>query len=117
MIIEIHTTPEGKNPLWVREAWVGLQLPSLDSAPVSMPVAEVGNRSGQSFLGSVFRGLKDGPVQTTSTRLGYSVDAKIAVGIVALSNEDAAKWWLENVPQIMRIDTPLLFETTCCRPV
>lgn len=117
MIIEIHSVPQGKNPLWVREAWVGLQLPSLDDAPIKVPVAEIDNRLPRSGFGAFFRGLKDGATQTVDERFGYSVDARTAVGIVSLTNEDAAKWWLENVPQIMRVNMPLLFETACCRPV
>lgn len=114
MIIEIHSVPQGKNPLWVREAWVGLQLPSLDEVPIKVPVADVGNRPS---IGALFRSLKDGPAAQVQERYGYSVNAKIAVGIVSLTNEDAARWWLENVPQMMRVDMPLLFETTCCRLV
>lgn len=114
MIIEIHSTPQGKNPLWVREAWVGLQLPSLDEVPIKVPVADVGNRPS---VRALVRGLKDGAVAPLKERFGYSVNAKIAVGIVSLTNEDAARWWLENVPEMMRQDMPLLFETACCRPV
>ena len=114
MIIEIHSVPQGKNPLWVREAWVGLQLPSLDDAPIKVPVADAGSRPS---LRALFRSLKDGPSVPIQERFGYSVNARVAVGIVSLTNEDAAKWWLENVPQIMRVDMPLLFETSCCRSV
>jgi hypothetical protein len=114
MIIEIHSTLQGKNPLWVREAWVGLQLPSLDEIPIKVPVADVGNRPS---FGALFRSLKDGSADPIKERFGYSVNAKIAVGIVSFTNEDAARWWLENVPQMMRQDMPLLFETACCRPV
>lgn len=112
MIIEIINTPDGEAPDWVRAAWVGLRLPCRGDGPVEMPA--VGALSGPSSkLGQLFAALRG----TAETKRGYVVNARDVVGVLALSNEAAAQWWIDNVPHVLDERQLFMFEARCCRPV
>lgn len=115
MIIEITDLPDGKNPQWVRQAWVGLKLPCLSDVPVKSRVLEIDDRSSRSDWPGLLRNMLFGRTGRYVERHGYQVSAKAAVGILSLSNEDAAVWWIDNARAQINQDVPLLFETRCCR--
>ena len=53
----------------------------------------------------------------TEMRTGYLVNAKEALGVLALQNEDAARWCIENTPQMLNPDQVFMFDERACRPV
>lgn len=112
MIIEIVKAPSGDTPQWVRDAWVGLQLPALEDRPVSMPTvsAQTGPKSLFGQLWHLRRGK-------TERRYGFVVNAKTAIGLLALSNEEAARWWIDTKPLALNPAQVLMFDANCCKPV
>src|SRR5664279_3157100 len=87
--VRIIAAPPGEAPLWVRQKWVGLDLPVarysgqnrfLGLGVLSMP---------RSWLGqwlAVVRGRAE-------LVAGYAVEALPAVGILGEKSPDAAMWW------------------------
>lgn len=108
--IRIVRPPAGEAPLWVREAWVGLDLPLIgERAPKSF--IGVGVLSGsKSYLGSLWQLLRGKVTRVT----GYAVEASKAVGILAESNPSAAQWWQENAPHIIRPGRIFIFDEDAC---
>ena len=96
-VIEITSTPLGQNPLWVRRAWVGLQIPANDPTPVTVPTASVADQA------------------TARHDTGYVVKLRDAVGLLSLQDENAARWWIDRVPSLMTGTQTLMFHTSCCR--
>ncbi len=77
--VKIIAAPAGEAPLWVRKAWVGLELP-LDEVQGEEPV--IGALGGKPAKGN---------------RGGYLVPFQEAVEILRASNPRAARWW-DNSP-------------------
>ncbi|MEO9819228.1 MAG: hypothetical protein ABJ370_23035 [Paracoccaceae bacterium] len=112
MIIEITSTPPGESPEWVRTAWIGVKVQTLDDTPVTVPtVSSVGGP--RSIPGQIWHHLRG----KTIMRKGYLVNARDAVGLLALQSEEAARWCIENAPQMLNPDQNFMFEETCCRPL
>ena len=112
MYIEIIAAPTGESPQWVRDAWIGLRVKTLNDAPVDVRTAGV--LSGpKSVFGQVLHAL----MGKTVTKRGYVVKASEVVGLLALENEAAALWWIENSPHAMNDGQVFLFEEACCRPI
>ncbi|THH37060.1 hypothetical protein E4Z66_08970 [Aliishimia ponticola] len=112
LVVKIVSTPQGEAPEWVRQAWVGLRVPCLEDAPVSMPAVSAVKGPG-TVLGQVFSLLRG----KTERKRGYLVSARDVVGLLSLHNEAAAKWWLDNVPNVTDPRQLFLFEANCCQPV
>ncbi len=112
MIIEIVQASTGDSPQWIRDAWVGMRLPTTQDRPVSMPTVSV--QSGPSSLLGQLWHLRRGK---TERRYGFVVNAKEAIGLLALENEDAARWWIETKPGALNPAQVLMFDATCCRPI
>ena len=109
--IRIIAAPPGEAPLWVRQQWVGLDLPVarysaggrfLGLGVLSMP---------RSWLGqwlSVFRGRAE-------LIAGYTVEALPAFGILGAKSPEAAAWWHQNTPHLIAPKRYLLFHEEVCR--
>jgi hypothetical protein len=109
--IRIIAAPPGDAPLWVRQKWVGLDLPVahysghrkfLGLGVLSVP---------RSWLGqwiAVGRGRVD-------VVAGYAVEAIPAVGILGQRSPDAAVWWRENTPHLIAPRRYLIFHEEVCR--
>jgi hypothetical protein len=106
LYLNVISVPSGEAPLWVREKWVGLRLPLS------------GRLSVGTFRGS---GVLSGPRSPISSLLalitgrvrradGYIVDALTAVQTLEAAHPEAAAWWKENTPHLMRADSRLLFQ-------
>jgi hypothetical protein len=111
--IRIVAVPPGEAPFWVRQEWVGLELPltrytKLQSAHI------FGVLSGpSSWLGQMW-GLLTGRAEHA---LGYAVEGAAAVEILEASSPDAARWWREHVPQHLAPGRYLLFHEHACQLV
>ncbi len=109
--IRIIAVPPGQAPLWVRESWVGLELPVFRNRPYKRHAVGVLDRpSLAQFLWDVICGR----VQPTT---GYMVETHRAVEILDAANAAAASWWRQNTPHLLRPKRYLLFPVEVCEVV
>lgn len=109
MALHIHITsvPAGEAPLWVREQWVGLDLPLAQRKATPLTFLTSGVLSGpRNFLSFLFA-LFTGKLERQS---GYLVESQAAVAILALKNPDAAAWWRENAPHQLKPNRHFVFQ-------
>jgi hypothetical protein len=110
-IIRIVAVPPGEAPLWVREKWVGLDLPvARYSGPgrfLAMGVLSLPRSVLAQWL-AVFRGRAE-------MIAGYAVEAVPAIGILAHASPEAAAWWRENTPHLIAPRRYLVFHEEVCR--
>ena len=111
--IRIIATPPGQAPQWVREKWVGLELPlatrypqqrvrSLSSGVLDGPPTFLG------FLGRLFRGR-------VSVTNGFAVDGTMAIAVLETKHPDAASWWKTNTPRLLESNRCLVFQNDVCQ--
>jgi hypothetical protein len=111
--IRITAVPPGEAPLWVREKWVGLELPAVGySAPKGFFAYRVLS-SPHSMLAQWW-GVVRGRAERIS---GYAVEAGSAIDVLATSSPEAAAWWRENAPHVIGPRRQLLFPEHVCRIV
>jgi hypothetical protein len=109
--VRIVAVPPGEAPLWVRQKWVGLELPVVRyaahrkllafgvlSRPHSWPAQWAAILRGQAGLIA-----------------GYAVAAAPAIGILAKVSPEAAAWWRENTPHLIAPKRYLVFHEEVCR--
>lgn len=113
--IRIIAAPPGEAPLWVREKWVGLDLPvtrysgqgRFQGRFLALGVLT----APRSWLGqwiAVIRGRAERVA-------GYMVEAIPAVGILGEKSPEAATWWRENTPHLIAPRRYLIFHEDVCR--
>jgi hypothetical protein len=110
--ILITSVPPGEAPLWVREKWVGLELPVRYSVPKIWITCGILS-APSTRLGQLWWILR-GRAERVS---GYLVEASRAVGILERSSPEAAAWWHENAPQHVAPKRFLVFHECACRVV
>jgi hypothetical protein len=110
--IRIIATPPGEAPLWVREQWVGLELPLIEPEPRSFHSFGVISRPKSYVyqLWAIYRGRSQRIV-------GFAVPARVAVDILESASEAAAAWWKENLPHLLRPRQALIFPAIVCEAV
>lgn len=112
MLIKIVSRPVGETPEWIRDAWIGLSLPTPQSAPRSFRAVSFGHlaKSRLPMLGHMLLGR--------SYRLnGYVVNAKAAFDRLAETRPEAAEWWRNNAPNWIDARRFILFDADACEPV
>jgi hypothetical protein len=98
-LLRITSAPPGEAPLWVREKWVGLSLPLARSRAVALSVFTSGVLSGpKSFFASI-GALLTGRL---TRRSGFLVETQAAIAVLAKSSPEAATWWRQNTPHLLR---------------
>ena len=112
--IRIVTIPPGEAPLWVREKWVGLELP--------LAGGDRGLR--QTYTSGVLSGPRNRIIALwwallgrLKRQTGYAVDAIEAVRILEATAPDAASWWRRNVPRLQVRKRKFLFHQSACEIV
>ena len=111
--VRIVRAPIGEAPVWVRQAWIGLTLPLAPSAR-SGRWRSVGVLSGpRSFVGFLLAWITG----RTEIIEGYPVMAAEAVDRLSHQNAEAAAWWREHAPHLLRPRGVFLFDTPACDPV
>lgn len=95
MLLEISKPLPGKAPPWVCDAWMGLQFRSAKPHPITMATRHAGTSE-------------------VIERQGYPVDARELLGLLALHREDAARWYIENEPQMLAPGQVFLVDEGCC---
>jgi hypothetical protein len=112
--IRIVSVPPGEAPLWVREKWVGLELP--------LPYGDSGGRR------AITSGVLSGPRNRLialwwalrgqlDCKSGYAVDANEAVRTLEGTAPEAAAWWRQNVPRLQYGKRKFLFAPAACEVV
>ena len=109
--ILIVSTPKGQAPLWVREAWVGLSLPTWDYKG-SRPYLGSSVLSGpKGVLGSMLSLLLGKTIGVE----GYHVRSVDAVRLLELAHPKAAEWWRTNTPHLLKGGQAFVFDEAACR--
>lgn len=108
--VRIVATPAGEAPEWVRKAWVGLDLPC-KSAKSAMFVTLGVTAPAPTFWAKLGMSLGFGGER----QKGFAVPAIAAVEALAAVNPEAAAWWRENTPQLLRPGQALLFDEAACK--
>jgi hypothetical protein len=112
MAVRIIAVPPGEAPLWVREKWVGLTLPTYFSSPKTS--LTIGVVSGpRTRLGQLWAILRGRAARTS----GYAVDGNRAVEILASSSPEAAAWWREHAAELVAPKRRLVFPAEACQVV
>jgi hypothetical protein len=112
--VKVVGVPRGEAPLWVREKWVGLELPL--ARPVTRP---------RTYLTS---GVLSGPrtVWLSLLRLvlgrarraeGFPVETVAAIAILERTAPDAAAWWRTNTPHLLKPRRYFVFDASACQRV
>jgi hypothetical protein len=108
-----HTTKHDA-PQWVREKWLGPELPLAcgDSGARQAITSGVlsGPRNRLIALWWALRGRLEG-------KSGYAVDANEAVRIFEGTAPEAAAWWRQNVPRLQHGKRKFLFAPAVCEVV
>ena len=98
-LLRITAAPPGEAPLWVREKWVGLSLPLARRRAGALSVFTSGVLSGpKSFFASI-GALLTGRLKRRS---GFLVETQAAIAVLAKSSPEAATWWQQNTPHLLR---------------
>jgi hypothetical protein len=104
--LRITSTPPGEAPLWVREQWVGLELPLVQRNDRPSKHLAFGVLRGPlgclRLLGDILRGR-------AVRESGYLVSSHLALDILAKSSPAAASWWRESAPHLLRPGHVFLF--------
>jgi hypothetical protein len=111
--VRIIAVPPGEAPLWVREKWVGLELPLIRwlSARTFTGFGAVSRpRTWLTQLWALLRGRSE-------RVYGFSVDASRAVDILDRSSPEAAAWWRENAAELILPKRILIFHAEACEIV
>jgi hypothetical protein len=108
--VRITSVPPGEAPLWVREKWVGLELPICGPAiPRTYRTVGVVTGSG-SLVGFLFAVLR----RRTKNTPGYLVSGEAALVALEEVSPDAAAWWRANAPGFFQPGRYLVFQETAC---
>lgn len=109
MTVRIVQRPCGEAPEWVRDAWVGVSLPVKHKK--SYAFHTVGVLSGPKGLLSQFWARISG----RSTKVtGFVVSARTAIQILEAARPEAAAWWRESTPKMLKAGRSFLFDAASC---
>jgi hypothetical protein len=111
--VRIVGVPPGEAPLWVREKWVGLELP-LARHSTPRELFTFGVLSGPRTWLVQMWGVVRGRARRVS---GYVVEGARAVDILERSSPEAAAWWREHAPQYVAPRGRLVFHENVCEVV
>jgi hypothetical protein len=111
--VRIIGIPPGEAPLWVREKWVGLELP-LTRYPAARDYFTFGVLSQPvsclAQLWAVARGR-------ANRVAGFAVEGARAIEVLERSSPDAAAWWRAHAPQYLAPKGYLVFHENVCEVV
>ena len=109
-IVRIQSVPHGEAPLWVREKWVGLELPTVlrDGTLVASHTFGVlsGPQSNLRALWAMFRGQ-------AKRESGFPVPVTAALQALEVASPEAAEWWRLNAAHLVNSRNCFVFEASC----
>jgi hypothetical protein len=110
--IRIIAVPSGEAPLWVREQWVGLELP-ISGGPGPQTLTGYGVLSGPPPLSlEQFEAGRRGRLEVTT---GYCVRTEAAIEALEAVSTEAAAWWKSTIERPIAMPF-LMFDKACCEP-
>jgi hypothetical protein len=92
--VRIIAVPPGEAPFWVRQEWVGLELPLTRHSARRKLLAFGVHSMPRSWWAQWFAVLL-GRAQTID---GYAIETAPAIEILDRACPDAAAWWREHMP-------------------
>lgn len=109
--VRIIQAPIGEAPEWVREAWVGLELPLVERHEIT---AETGGvlTGPTSLIGYWWARLR-GKLHSTT---GYTVRSARAIELLERTRPDAANWWRTHAPRFCDPNEGFIFDSPACEP-
>ena len=111
MEIAIVRRPEGEAPDWVRDAWIGLRLPT--SRPTQTTTVGFGVVTGPiNTLRQCWEQLRGRSLRVS----GYAVRASTAVNRLSAHHPEAAQWWRDNASKLIALNRNLIFNAEACEP-
>lgn len=108
--IRIISAPRGPAPLWVREKWIGLELPVEKTKAVT--VSTLPDFKRRRFV-TPFHVLWWQLTGKLSNYSGYVVRVDDALRVLEIRHKDAAAWWDENAPHLR--GSTFLFDAASCQ--
>jgi hypothetical protein len=113
-MVRIIAVPPGEAPLWVREKWVGLELPLVPRYPREVRAPTLGVISGPT---GIFGSLVAWLTGRTVREAGFLVRVTDAIAVLELKHPEAAAWWRANTPGLVRKNKTFLFHSIACQPL
>lgn len=109
--LKITSVPPGEAPAWVREQWVGLELPLAadGSGPHTLPTFGVLSYPKSRISWYLSKFLRRFKMET-----GYLVECIPAIEVLEKSSPDAAAWWRSNTPELLQAGQCFLFHESAC---
>jgi len=112
--VRIIGVPPGEAPDWVREQWVGLELPLAQASPTASSVLSSGVLSGPRSFFAANKALILGQYQR---RQGFKVNVIEALTVLESASPEAANWWRANAPHLMKPSRFFVFSEEVCAVV
>ena len=106
----ILAPPAGQAPQWVREAWVGLALPTNDEKSRSRQA--VGILDGERGIRGWLRRALSSPQFVIN---GFEVPSAGAIAILEQADPKAAAWWGNHAPDFLWPEATFIFEEEVCQ--
>lgn len=111
-VIRITAIPPGEAPQNVREAWVGLRLPLPLWRARPKPWRSAGVLTGPKTIFARVSALLSGRLSRSE---GYAVRVTDAIAVLERVRPDAAAWWRENTPHLVRPGKVFVFAAELCQ--
>jgi hypothetical protein len=99
--VRITQTPPGEAPEEIRRAWVGIDLPLRRGASWPRPQQSLGVLTGRA----------------PEVMTGFLVDGNKAIDALASHAPEAADWWRQHAPHVVRRGFRLFFPVEVCERV
>lgn len=112
MQIRITDVPPGEAPDWVRRAWVGMVLPLAPGETGPRTPRTTGVLSGPRSWAMILLSFLLGRGERAT---GYVVEGRTAVQLLAEKDAEAARWWQEKAPHVLRLSHRLVFQAEVCQ--
>lgn len=112
--VRIVAVPAGEAPQWVREKWVGLELPLAQWTAGPRTRRTAGVLSGPRDVLAMIAGLFSGRL---NRRTGYVVDVQAAIAALERVSPEAAAWWRTAAPHLLTPGRRFMFQEHACHLV
>ncbi|HEX7253677.1 MAG TPA: hypothetical protein VF376_12405 [Thermoanaerobaculia bacterium] len=109
--IRIIAIPPGEAPPWVREQWVGLELPLAQRSSSARSRRVFGVLSGPRDLFAWWLAVIRG---RAGRETGYAVRVPDAIAVLERKSPEAAAWWRTNTPHMTNPLRCFLFAESVC---
>jgi hypothetical protein len=109
--IRIVAVPPGEAPEEVRKAWIGVRIPLPLFHKRSKEWRSAGVLSGPQTLFARVSALLSNRLERKE---GYAVAVVEAIAALEAQDPEAAKWWRENTPQLIKPGKAFVFPSEVC---